>query len=228
MRVAGEPALVMQIKPFRETSSIVHCFARDAGRLALVHRGARRRRSPMSGLQPFHEVQISYSGKGGLMTLYGADLLAAHRLSGDHLAAGFYVFELLVRLLREHDGHPRLYAITRLVVDGLHQNQAPAPLLRVFERRLLEELGFGIDFQHEATGGPVAADAWYALRDGEAFEQVASSESAYAGSVLLAIHEDDYRARSTRVAAREIFRVALTPHLGPKPLTSRALLKATH
>lgn len=228
MRVSGEPALVMQVKPFRETSSIVHCFARDGGRLALVHRGARRRRSPMSGLQPFHEVQISYSGTGGMMTLYGAELLHAHRLSGDHLAAGFYVFELLARLLREHDGHPRLYAITRLVIDGLHQQQAPAPLLRVFERRLLEELGFGIQFLHDAAGAAIIADQRYALRDGEMFEQVPSADAGYAGSVLLAIHDDDYRARSTRAAAREIFRVALAPHLGDKPLASRALLRRMH
>ncbi len=228
MRVSGEPALIMQVKPFRETSSIVHCFARDGGRLALVHRGARRRRSPMSGLQPFHEVQVSYSGRGGMMTLYGAELLHAHRLSGDHLAAGFYVFELLARLLREHDGHPRLYAITRMVIDGLHQCQAPAPLLRVFERRLLEEIGFGIHFRHDAAGQQISAERWYALRDGEAFEQVSSPDGSYSGTALLAIHDDDYSGRSTRVAAREIFRVALAPHLGPKPLTSRALLKAPH
>ena len=223
----GEPALVMQTKPYRETSALVQCFARDAGRLTLVMRGARRKRSPAAGVQPFNEVSLSYSGRGGLMTLHSAEPVHRYTLTGNHLAGGFYVFELLARLLREHDGHPHLYAVTAMVIGRLHEAEPLAPLLRVFERRLLEELGFGIHFQHDVQGDPVTPDGFYAVPDGETLHRVADGSRGYAGATLLAIGQDDYSSQAARMAARKIFADALSPHLGARPLASRALLKRT-
>ncbi len=228
MRVNGEPALVMQVKPYRETSAIVQFFSQHEGRVAAVLRGARRKRNPWPGLQPFNEVTINFSGRGGLMTLHGAELVRARNLTGNYLAGGFYVLELIARLMREHDPHPRLFAVTGAVLDRLCAPNALAPLLRVFERRLLEELGFGIHFDRDVQGQPIAPDQLYALADGEAFMAVDRSDNAYPGATLLAIADDDYSEKSAGVCARQIFRDALAAHLGPRPLASRALLKVAH
>ncbi len=225
MRITGEPALVMQVKPFRETSALVQFFSRNNGRLATVSRGARRRRNPHPGLQPFNEVEICFSGRGGLQTLHSADLTKSHSLSGNYLAGGFYVFELLARLLREHDPHPRLFEVVCAIIDRMRDPEPLAPLLRVFEKRLLEDMGFGIDFSSDTSGEPIVGDGFYRLQDSERLERVGNGPGVLTGATLLAIAQDDYADLHTRAAAREMFRVALAPHLGSKPLASRALLK---
>ena len=100
-------------------------------------------------------------------------------------------------------------------------------VLRSFEKRLLQELGYGLDFARDASSGAVlVAHDNYLLDLESGFVAIGDGHGneAYTGAVLLDIGAEDFDSAATRRAAKEIFRRALTSHLGPKPLTSRRLL----
>jgi len=205
---------------------IVRLFTPAYGLVAGVAKGVRGRRSTrVAALQPFNEVRVSWLGAGSLLTLTDIELDQRRMLHGQRLAAGFYVLELLVRLLQEHDAHPSLYRLTQAVLGAMADGLPLAPLLRRFEHELLRELGFGVDFTCDLQGEPLVPGQRYTLADGESF--VAVSSGGYSGAELLAIGADDYRLGTVRHNARLLFRELLDTHLGARPLASRSLLMST-
>lgn len=224
IRVAGEVALVLHARPYRETSAIVSLLTEQHGRVAVVARGVRGGKRG-NVLQPFNRVRVGWSGRGTLHTLTACELIRHGWLAGNSLAAGFYVLELVTRLLPEREGVPRVFAGACWALDHL-ESGAPAAdvVLRVFEKRLLEELGYGLDFSRDAASGEaLRADRHYSLDPASGFVVTAAGRG-YSGAVLAEIAADDYRSRAARVAARKIFRQALHPLLGDRPLASRRLI----
>ncbi len=223
-RVTGEAALVLHTRPYRESSAIVSLLTAGHGRVPVVARGIRGSKRG-NVLQPFNRVRVSWSGRGTLYTLTGCELVRHAWLSGNALASGFYVLELLTRLLHEHESSPRLFAGACWVLERLETAEYPPDVaLRGFERLLLDELGYGLDFSRDAdTGESIRADTDYRLHMDAGFVAVGSGRG-YPGAVLLEIADGRYDSRGARIAAKKIFRQALRPLLGPKPLASRRLL----
>lgn len=223
-RVLDEPALVLHVRPYRETSAIVSLLTPRHGRVAVVARGARTRRG--SSLQPFNRIRAAWQGRGALATLTRAEPDAHLWLSGPALAAGLYVIELIDRLVGEREGAPRLYAGACWALERLAEGIPDAAIvLRQFEQLLLAELGYAIDFERVAGGDPIQSDRHYVFETGFGFVTVAQpSLASYPGHVLLAIAAGDYASRLVRVSARRVTRRALAALLGPRPLVSRSLL----
>jgi DNA repair protein RecO (recombination protein O) len=225
-RVTGEPALVLHARPYRETSAIVSLLTSSHGRLAVVARGVRGGKRG-NVLQPFNRVRVSWSGRGSLQTLTGCELTRHAWLTGNGLAAGFYVLELVMRLLPERAGAPEIFAGACWALEHLEAGEPPLDVvLRRFERRLLEELGYGLDFARDAgSGAPICPDREYLLQPDAGFVLAGTAGKGYSGRVLGEIATDRYDSRAARVAAKKIFRQALRPLLGDRPLGSRRLLK---
>jgi DNA repair protein RecO (recombination protein O) len=182
-------------------------------------------------LQPFNQLALSWSGGGSMVTLTSYEGLTHPMFRGDNMAAAFYLAELLTRLLGERESVPRLFAATVWALERLSvEDWSPEVVLRSFEKLLLEELGYGVDFRCDAdTGAALQEDLRYALVLERGFVAAAGEDDTCAGLDLLAIADDDYRLLSTRRAAKRIFRRLLAAQLGPKPLTSRLLLqRGTH
>lgn len=142
---------VLHSVPWRETSLIAEVFTQDEGRIGLVARGARRPRSALRGLlQPFQRLGLRYSQKGELRTLMSVEWLGIHgrgMLSGASLMAGFYVNELLLRLLQRQDPHTDLFQAYEMVLHHLGESSPVTEVcLRWFECRLLKSLGIAPDF----------------------------------------------------------------------------------
>lgn len=223
-RVTDEPALVLHSRPYRETSAIVSLLSAAHGRVAVVARGVRGGKRG-NVLQPFNRVRVSWSGRGTLHTLTGCELTHHAWLTGNPLASGFYVLELVSRLLPEHESAPGVFAAACWVLERLEAGDAPEVVLRVFEKRLLEELGYGLDFATDAeTGEPLSRAGRYLLYPDSGFVATAGDGRGYSGAALLDIGAAQFQSRAARVAAKRIFREALRPLLGPKPLSSRRLL----
>jgi len=223
--------MVVHVRAYRETSVIARFFTASHGMVSLVGkgikgaRGNRRGSERLAELQPFNRVLVSWVGGRSLATVTQIEMTQRRALHGDRLAAGFYVLELLSRLLQEHDPHPRLYQMTQAILDAIVADVALAVVLRRFERELLGELGFGVDFRDDLHGRAIDADASYRLEDGEGF--LPDARGDYPGSILLAIDDNQYLQGPVRRAARLLFRALLDPHLGGKPLTSRLMLGTT-
>src|SRR3954464_9342317 len=110
-RISGQPAFVLHSYPYKETSLIVDMFTRDYGRVALVAKGAKRPLSKLRGvLQTFQPLSISWSGKTEVRTLTAAEWIGGLvPLEKSALLCGFYLNELLVKLLARDDPHPALF-----------------------------------------------------------------------------------------------------------------------
>jgi DNA repair protein RecO (recombination protein O) len=225
-RVAGEPALVLHARPYRESSAIVSLLTASHGRVAVVARGVRGGKRG-NVLQPFNRVRVSWSGRSSLQTLTGCELVRHAWLTGNALAAGFYVLELVTRLIPERESVPRIFTGACWALEHLEESSPPLDVvLRIFEKRLLEELGYGLDFGRDAdTGESIRAERAYVLHSDSGFVATEDEGRGFSGAVLAEIAADAYHTRAARVAARRIFRRALRPLLGDRPVVSRRLLK---
>jgi DNA repair protein RecO (recombination protein O) len=224
-RVVGEPALVLHVRPYRETSALVTLLTLEHGRVVVVARGTRGKRG--NPLQPFNRIRASWHGRGALGTLTGAEPETHLWLTGATLTAGFYVLELVNRLLGERESAPRVFAATCWVLDRLHEGGHDVEVvLRQYEQLLLRELGYALDFTRDGgSGAPIEADAHYWFDPHTGFVRApAAARATYAGSTLLRIAAADYESRAARVTAKRISRRAIGNLLGARPLASRKLV----
>lgn len=221
----NEPAFVLHTYPWRETSLIVETFSRHHGRLALVARGARRPLSSIkSRLLAFQPLELSWFGKGGLRTLHAAEWQGGDlRLQGRALMCGFYLNELLLKLLPTDDPHERLYDRYVETLTELSSQADPEPILRRFELDLLSELGYAQTLTELAGGGPVRPDQRY----GYEFDRgvvPAGSGPSQAGKTLLDMAAGDYSDPRTLAESKVLMRALINHYLGDKPLLTRQLL----
>ncbi|HSG90538.1 MAG TPA: DNA repair protein RecO [Pseudomonadales bacterium] len=239
-----DAAYVLHTRPWRETSLIAELFTPTHGRIGVVARGARRaRRGAASSLQPFVRLRCDWRGRGELRTLGTAEAERMLWLTGDALYAGLYVNELLMRLLQREDAHPTLFALYARTLELLAAGRPLEPVLRRFEFGLLDDLGYGFPMDVDADGLPLQPQADYRLDPDAGLVRVAASVAdggqrgavRFSGADLLAVAALDAAWQATgaelpaelspeaRRTAKLLARVALAPHLGSKPLRSRAL-----
>ncbi len=235
-RVNLEPAYVLHARPYLETSLLVEAFTRDHGRVGLVARGARGSRSRWKNLlQPFRPLLLSWTQRGELGTLTAADQVASPPpAQGQALFCGLYVNELLIRSLHRADAHPELFEAYRQLLNELASQLQPEPVLRVFEKHLLDALGFGMQLECEYdTGFPVVATAWYSYlperglvrrEAAQATESRSAQAKLISGEALLALQSNCIEA-CHMVELKGLMRRALRHHLGDKPLVSQSLFQ---
>lgn len=225
-----QPGYILHQRPYRDTSLLLEVFTRDHGRLGLVARGARGPRARSRGLlQPFQPLLLSWAGRGELGTLAGVEAAGtARRLPGAVLYSAFYLNELLLRLLQRLDPHPELYAAYGQALAALPD--ATERGLRLFEKMLLNELGYGLLLDHEAHGGaPVEPQAWYAyeLESGPLrVEEHSPDRLLLAGSSLLSLAADELQDAQSLADAKRLMRAALSLYLGERELKTREVFAA--
>ncbi len=230
-RVVEEPAFVLHATPWRETSLIVELLTRNYGRIACVAKGAKRPRSALRGvLLSFQPLSVGFSGRQELRTLTAAEWLGGMCApQGDGLLCGFYLNELLVRLLPRDDPHPVLFDAYAEALVSLGFEGSPEACLRRFEWRLLREIGYAMDLSHDAQSRPVRADARYALLPGRGFLATDGSDPAdFQGHTLLDMADERYDSVRTLAEAKRLTRTLLGRHLDGHVLKTRQILMDLH
>ena len=227
-----QAAYILHQRDYRDTSLLLEAFSREHGRIGLVARGARAPRSRIRGLlQAFQPLLLSWSGRGELGTLTGVEAAAGGatpRLAGTALYAGFYLNELLMRLLQRHDAHPELFDAYAETLPGL-QTEPQRPL-RLFEKHLLETLGYGLLLDHEAASGePVdaAANYVYALEAGPMrCTETTVGQLRLSGRSLLSLAAEDLSDAQSLADSKRLLRAALELYLGGRALKTREVFAA--
>lgn len=231
-RVSLQPAYVLHRREFQNSSLLIDFFCYDFGRVKVIAKGARREKSRYRAfLQLFQPLLISYSGRGEIKTLIGAESgMAPLSLRGERLFSGLYINELLVRLLTSQEEHASLYRAYRDALLALQGQQAVELILRRFELSLLSELGYGINLSEDCQDHQrIDPDSLYRFTPDIGFERVAAdaenskSQRLFPGHHLLALDRFDLADPETARSAKRILRMALAAHLGEKPLSSRTL-----
>jgi DNA repair protein RecO (recombination protein O) len=223
-----QPVFVLHTYPFKETSLVVEMFSREFGRVAAVAKGARRPRSAMRGmLQAFQPLLATWSGKSELRTLHSLDwgegLLL---LSGEALMCGFYLNELLLRLLPREDAHEALFDHYARTLRTLMTPAPVAPTLRRMELKLLQELGYAVPLTHRLDDVPILAEQEYLYlpERGALAPDTEESGVQLRGKTLLDMAADDYGDPVTLAQSKQLMRMLLAHYLGDKPLHTRQLL----
>jgi len=229
-RVSLQPAYVLHHRPFRDTSRIVDLFTREHGRIAVVARGVRAPKSRLRGvLQPFSALIVSFSTKGELGTLSGAEAAGGRgALGGDALLSAFYVNELLLRLMQKGDPHPEVYEEYEHTLNRLATELSPHEALRIFEKRLLEALGYGLNLAHDiVTGEALVAEKHYEFRleEGPTVTQsMATGALVFPGGSLIALAEERLGDERSMRDAKMLLRSSLDLYLGARPLRTREVM----
>ncbi len=230
-RVEEAPAFLLHSYPYRETSLILDVFTRPHGRLALVAKGAKR---PHSALRPvliaFQRLSLSWSGAGEIKTLVRAEWSGPpQRLQGAAAMSGWYLNELLLRLLARDDPHEALYDAYADALARLAAQPRLSAALREFEWRLLCEIGYGFDPAATDDGSPVQAGARYRipLEGGPQPERADAvfRGTSIAGEALLALAEGRFDDAATEPALRRLLRERLDYHMNGRPLATRQVLR---
>ena len=216
--------------PYKETSLIVELFARRFGRVALLARGARRPRSATRGvLLSFQALRVSWSTSTELGNLIAAEWAAALLpLAGQALMCGFYLNELLLRLLPRDDPHEALFDSYGEALTRLSAAHDASVVLRGFEKRLLAELGYAPVLDRDAANRPIDPDRLYAYepeRGPTAVNGTRGDLPVVRGRTLLDVAADDYTRAETREEARTLMRALIGERLHGQVLHTRTVLR---
>jgi DNA repair protein RecO (recombination protein O) len=229
MRVSLEPAYILHSRSYRESSLLLEALSRVHGRVGLVARGARGAKSRWKNmLQPFRPLLLSWTQRGELGTLTGADQVASPpALAGESLFCGLYANELMVRFLQRSDPHPQLFDHYQELLMQLTMGSGLQVLLRIYEKQLLESAGFGLQLEFEhGSDRPISADAWYLYvpESGPVRQQPGhgQDEKLVSGSALLALKSGQIEQRDLK-QLKQMMRRLIRNHLGGKPIASQSL-----
>lgn len=233
MLISLQPAFVLHRRRYRETSVIVELFTQDYGRISAVARGVRRAHSRTAALlQPFVPLLVSYYGKGELLTLTQIETESnLVHLSSKNLRCGFYLNELLMRLLAKNDPHAPLFAIYQQTLIALQQQDVAMneKILRIFEKKLLVEIGYGLPLNKEVQ----FIDEEHYVFDLErgflpyvhANNKIAviRAPTLFLGKTLNALLKESFDDHTTLQEAKQLMRFIFSLLLGDRPLQSRRL-----
>jgi DNA repair protein RecO (recombination protein O) len=222
----SDSGVVLHRRPYRETSMIVDFFTIEHGRISAVVRGMRQAKSDRKSLlQPFQSLKLTLTGKTDLKNLTQVEAESASiQLQGDALYCGFYMNELLTRVIPQGIAASDLYSRYLQCLTHLTQTSELDIVMRQFEFALLDELGVLPDLTTTVQGGDVTAHGIYRFQSGEGIIESVAGKGAFSGEWLLDIVSENWTDKS-RQLAKAICRQALLPFLGDKPLHSRALFK---
>jgi DNA repair protein RecO (recombination protein O) len=220
----GQLAYVLHSRAYRESSALVD-FLTPQGRLRAVLRSARGKAGTLA--RPFVPLDVEFRGRGELKNVGRMESAGVSTwLVGDALFSGLYLNELLIRLLPAEDPHPAVFDHYAATLLALSAGRPLEPLLRSFEWRLLDDLGYGFELGIDINGDPVEADGMYRLKVDAGLERVwLLQPGVFQGVELLAMAEADWSAPGALAAAKRLMRQALAVHLGGRPLVSRELFR---
>lgn len=224
-----QPTYILHTRHYRDTSLLLEIFSRDEGRISAVARSARGPKSRFKGiLQPFVPLLLSWQGRTELMNLSAAESSRSpHYLTGQALFCGIYLNELLMRLLHRHDAHPGLFTAYEQALINLQQEQSIT--LRLFEKRLLLELGYALPLNKMSQDDlPIEPEHYYYFDPTQGLSLCtthSNHSNIFAGESLLALHHERLTESAHLRDAKRLLRLAITHLLDHKPLRSRELFQ---
>ena len=234
VRESGD-AFVLHAYPYKETSLIVEFFTRTHGRVAAVAKGAKRPGSRLRGLMmAFQPLAIAWSGRSELRTLHVAEWQGGiPQLGGPAILCGFYLNELVLKLLPRDDPHERLFEAYAEAVLALGNGSEPEPVLRQFERAFLQEIGYGLVLDRDpASGLPIAPERRYRYEPGRGPVEVPAGVREgpengleLSGSTLLDIAAGAFRNPVTLAQSKALMRALINHQLGEQRLATRRLFR---
>ncbi|MDH5407265.1 MAG: DNA repair protein RecO [Gammaproteobacteria bacterium] len=229
-RIQLHSAYILHTRAYQDTSIILDVFTQEYGRISVLAKGAKQAKSKFNGmLQVFNQLLLSWSGRGEMYTLTGAE----HgnkpvSLKGESLLSGFYVNELLLKLTQRHDPHPELFEKYHQLISELGGCEKTEPLLRRFECYLIQEAGYGMILDHDVETGESVQDNqlynYYFEKGPVRLSGIPNNEVlTVKGSTLLALQCGEFADDTVLREAKQIMRAIINHRLDGKIIKTREL-----
>jgi len=220
-------AYVLHQYAYRDTSRIVEVFTADHGRLTLFARGAAGPKSGLRGvLRPFQRLLLSWSGRSEACQLVTAEIDGmATYLPPERLMSGFYLNELLLKLTVRCDAHRGLFDAYATAVQALGSGDSEEYHLRRFEKRLLQELGYGLELSQTYEGKRIEPQSFYRFTIESGPQPcVAEAPGAVHGQSLADLEAGVFADGRSLRDAKRLLRAAIDSCLEGRRLKSREVL----
>lgn len=160
------PAIALKAVDFKESSKIITFFTRSHGRLGVLVRGIKRKKSKYAGIMGYGamlNIVVYYKASRSVQTLKEAEMRISNmhtRADFSRLALSMSFLELVEQLAQEGEANEPLYDFTEQVLQWLNQARPgdtndwqAARLFPYLQLRLADLMGVGM----QLPGG--AADA---------------------------------------------------------------------
>ena len=229
VRVKGEPGFVLHWRPYSESSLLLELYSRSYGRITAIAKGARGKKSPYRGtLRPFALITLGWSGKGEVKTLTQGEWAGpGAALAGSALFCGFYLNELLIKFLHRYDPHERLFDRYWQCIHELLNEGDQECALRYFEKVLLEEIGYGLQLEHDQTsGGKILPTSRYRYQPGVgAFVEQTDDQSGIGihGESLISLRAESPLSQRSQREVKQLHRAIFHNLLEGRTLVSRSV-----
>ncbi len=225
-RIVLQPAFVLHTRAYRDSSLLVSLLTLQHGHITVLAKGCKSRPQMRALLSPFISLLVSWSGKGELPILGKVEPNdMSYNLAGTALLSGIYINELLIKLLPQHDPHADVYALYQQTLQKL-QRDSQHLALRIFEKRLLIALGYGLQFDKEANGDKIDLLSWYYFKSGVGFLKSTAhigEFELFSGKTLLALYHEQSDSETIKDAKR-LLQSVLQHVLGNKTINSKSFL----
>ena len=152
------PAYVLHHRSFSDSSLLIDFFTLQSGRVTCVAKGVKGGKSNKSAiLQPFIPLMMNFSGRGEVKTLNQCEAAdKPFQLMGNRLFTAFYVNELLLKSLPKNEVFETVFSHYSTLIAHISEPESHfEATLRLFEKHLLEMLGYGLLLQCDADNGSV-------------------------------------------------------------------------
>ena len=231
-QVFFQPAFVLHQRPYRNTSVIVDIFSRDFGRLSVIAKGAKQKKSSLKSiLQNFQLLNLSWVRRSELGTLTSAEFHGSTiYLEQEAIYPALYLNELIIRLIPTFDTMPELFDAYHDTLRALSGDISTQVVLRLFEKQLLQSLGYEIHLSHDAESHKsIEPHKYYSYIPELGFVETLFQESnkmQFKGEHLIAFEAGNIKREDILRTAHRLTHINLKLLLGDKPLKSRELYKA--
>ena len=194
MKVDLTPCYILHSRDYRESSLILEVMSREYGRVSLVAKGAKRNKKHQGiNFNLYQKYLMSWVSRSELGTLIDVEIASTmNSMSPQQMMTGFYMNEIVLRLLHKHESHPELFDSYDATIFELAADNTDQALLRYFEKILLQSLGYGVIFdQDQSTGSPVVAgDNYYYKLDIGPCSDVQANGIVVSGKTLIELNNE--------------------------------------
>ncbi len=224
-----QQAFLLHCRPYQDHNYLVDLLTEHDGKVtAVAYIGRSAKTNKKAFLQPFRPLTVFLKGRSTLKNLSLVESAGKSlALDGHYLYSGFYLNELLMRLLSEHIPCPVLFQRYRDSLQALVQAQPLEFTLRQFELALLDELGISFDFsplyQTSHHYCYFTTEQGFCLVSSP--QQVPNNHPCFLVEQLIAIAQQRLDCPKVMLTYKLLMRQVINHLLGNKPLNSRKFFK---
>ena len=227
MQVTLSPCYILYQRPFREKSLLIDVLSQEYGRCRLIAK-IRHKPSPTIGLlQIYQPLLLSWLGRTDLFKMTAIEASGpAHFLQGQATLCGLYINELLIKLLPQFVSEPTIFDCYQQTLEALASDKNNEITLRLFEKRLLTALGYGLALDYECSAGlPIDADKnyYYVAESGLYLWEIGCPNPAISGRSIQHLADERGFDETSLLEIKRLMRAMIQFYLAGKVLNSRAL-----